>query len=147
MPNTPVPAAAIGLPGTSRRSALAGAAALVAAVSIPALAWPVNRLAAPGAPDPVFAAIDAWRAAEKAMNEGPEEDEDRQPLFDEYWAKLQALGSVIPTSHEGAALLVATLIDTEKHHVIDETSPLLPAMFNVINASLGTSFSGSDFFG
>lgn len=147
MPNTPVPAAAIGLPETSRRSALAGAVALVAAASIPALGWPASRLAASGASDPVFAAIEAWRAAEKAMNEGPEEDGDRQPLFDDYWAKLQALGSVIPTSREGSALLVATLIDTEKHHLIDETSPLLPALFNVINASLGTSFSGSDFFG
>lgn len=91
--------------------------------------------------DPIHHAIDEFEAAALAYMNTAGDKEDGDPVFDIREEKLQALGQITPTTPEGAHRLMEILIQEEGGVSFSAESPLVAAMVNIINSSLGSSFA------
>ncbi len=97
---TPTPPASKEAHTPGRRAFLAGLAAVPVAIAAPA------AIAGTSEPDPIFAAIEANRAAHIASDEPGAPNDEIDDLYDEYVRTFDVLRATKPTTPEGALCLV-----------------------------------------
>jgi hypothetical protein len=122
MPNRTISADGEALPAEGRRSRRNAPVAAAA----PAQAIPGSAVA-----DPALAAVAAFDAANIAFKGVQRDDDDGNRLYGELERTLQALGDVVPTTRQGAILVLRRVIGEEMQGV-DENSPLRAAIYNLL---------------
>jgi hypothetical protein len=133
MPNPPIRADGGALPadGQTRRAVLrlSGAAITVAAALVVA---PAQAAAGEAAVDPALAAAAALESANRALADEPRDDDDiREPLYDEWERAIRTLARVVPTTPQGAAAAMRAMLVHESH-CVDELSPFLGVVRNTL---------------
>jgi hypothetical protein len=139
MPNTPVPAAATGLPETSRRSALAGAVALIATGCLPCPAKAAQTATAE--PEPIIKLIDAYYAGMQAMRNAAADltNGESDALVDQTWCPpYDALCERTPAIRSRAGAVAALkFLQEERRDFLDSPAedPLLNALLSYLEGA------------
>jgi hypothetical protein len=103
-------------------------------------------------PDPIFAAIEAHRAAHRASDDPGKSravvasgtDDHNDPLFDEYIRTWKALLATEPTTPAGALALVAYLGEHEDRcEKLPESGPMCPQLALAVAAKVAARFARS----
>lgn len=94
------------------------------------------------APDPVFAAIEEFKAVAAAYEASPDDpNETTTRLWGERCEKFEALAATLATTDEGRRQQLHTLRDDEEGCLVDCGSQFVAALLNIVNHQLGTNLT------